>query len=48
MVKLLTHLGLYKDPLIINYNNFESMQHRKWKMSQINPQVANLIFVLYK
>ncbi|KAF5269596.1 hypothetical protein FQR65_LT05934 [Abscondita terminalis] len=47
LLKLLAHLGLYKDDEHLKHTHYESFDH-KWKVSKIDPFGTNVAFVLFK
>ncbi|KAL1497696.1 hypothetical protein ABEB36_008614 [Hypothenemus hampei] len=47
LLKLLAHLGLYKDEQPLTAENFENMRNRKWRTSLIDSFATNLAFILY-
>lgn len=49
VLKMLAHLGLYRDPQPLRASNFQEMlQNRLWRVSQISSFASNIAFVLYK
>lgn len=48
MLKMLSHLGLYKDEKHLLASDYNSNNDRKWKVSQIDPFGTNLAFVLHE
>lgn len=49
ILKLLAHLGLYKDENVLLHTNFNTMgSYRKWRVSQIDSFGSNLAFVLFR
>lgn len=46
LLKLLAHLGLYKDPSALTYQDFG--KPRKWRTSEIDAFATNVAFVLYE
>ncbi|KAK3930957.1 Multiple inositol polyphosphate phosphatase 1 [Frankliniella fusca] len=49
VLKMLAHLGLYRDPKPLRASNFPYMlQNRQWRVSQISSFASNIAFVLYK
>ncbi|XP_073834052.1 multiple inositol polyphosphate phosphatase 2 [Musca autumnalis] len=46
LLKLLAHLGLYKDPTPITYQDFG--KQRKWRTSEIDAFATNVAFVLFE
>lgn len=47
LLKMLAHLGLYKDPKALTKVSFDSNDH-KWRVSKIDAFGTNLAFVLYR
>ncbi|XP_060522327.1 multiple inositol polyphosphate phosphatase 1 isoform X2 [Cylas formicarius] len=47
LLKMLAHLGLYKDEQVLTSENFRAMDNRQWRTSQIDAFGTNLAFVLY-
>ncbi|XP_066137495.1 multiple inositol polyphosphate phosphatase 1 isoform X2 [Euwallacea fornicatus] len=47
LLKMLAHLGLYKDQIPLTADKFETMANRKWKTSLIDSFATNLAFLLY-
>lgn len=45
-MKLLSHLGLYKDDFVLTHNDFE--KKRMFKTSAIDPFASNIKFVLFE
>lgn len=48
LLKLLAHLGLYKDTETLTADNFHKMNDRKWKTSLIDSFGTNLAFISFK
>nr|CAD7440358.1 unnamed protein product [Timema bartmani] len=48
MLKMLSHLGLYKDNLTLLHDNYHMMEDRRWKVSNIDCFGSNLAFVLFR
>jgi hypothetical protein len=49
ILKLLAHLGLYKDENALLHTNFNTMgRYRKWRVSQIDSFGSNLAFILFR
>jgi predicted oxidoreductase (fatty acid repression mutant protein) len=49
ILKLLSHLGLYKDDFVLSHDTSEDLKSsRKWKTSQIDSFGANLVFVNFE
>lgn len=49
LLKMLAHLGLYKDENALLHSNFDTLgKYRKWRVSQIDSFGANLAFVLFR
>ncbi|XP_049811872.1 multiple inositol polyphosphate phosphatase 1 isoform X1 [Schistocerca nitens] len=49
MLKLLCHLGLYKDSGVLLHSNYDSMAgQRKWRVGKIDSFGSNLAFVLFQ
>lgn len=46
LLKLLAHLGLYKDKTPLTYRDFG--KERKWRTSNIDSFATNVAFVLYE
>lgn len=46
ILKLLAHLGLYKDDFKLTANDFN--RERKWKVSEIDAFGSNLFFILFE
>ncbi|XP_050297794.1 multiple inositol polyphosphate phosphatase 1 [Anthonomus grandis grandis] len=47
LLKMLAHLGLYKDAEPLTADKYDAMSERKWKTSLIDSFGTNLAFVLY-
>ncbi|CAG9767062.1 unnamed protein product [Ceutorhynchus assimilis] len=47
LLKILAHLGLYKDNEALTASNYDSMSNRKWKTSLIDSFATNLALLLY-
>nr|XP_023025072.1 multiple inositol polyphosphate phosphatase 1 [Leptinotarsa decemlineata] len=47
ILKMLAHLGLYKDEEVLTAKNYEHMSGRKWRTSLIDSFGSNIAFVLY-
>nr|XP_022917214.1 multiple inositol polyphosphate phosphatase 1-like [Onthophagus taurus]XP_022917215.1 multiple inositol polyphosphate phosphatase 1-like [Onthophagus taurus] len=47
LLKMLCHLGIYRDHNQLLANNFEENKNRQWKVSKIDPFGNNLAFILY-
>ncbi|CAH0564059.1 unnamed protein product [Brassicogethes aeneus] len=48
LLKMLAHLGLYKDEKILIANDYEKNGNREWKVSHIDAFATNLAFILHK
>lgn len=48
LLKMLAHLGLYKDADTLTASKYREMTNRKWKTSLIDSFATNLAFVLYE
>ncbi|XP_021914875.1 multiple inositol polyphosphate phosphatase 1-like isoform X2 [Zootermopsis nevadensis] len=49
LLKMLAHLGLYKDENALLHSNFNTVgKYRKWRVSQIDSFGANLAFILFR
>nr|CAD7408225.1 unnamed protein product [Timema poppensis] len=48
MLKMLSHLGLYKDNLTLLHDNYHMMEDRRWKVSNIDCFGSNLAFILFR
>ncbi|KAJ9592268.1 hypothetical protein L9F63_001164 [Diploptera punctata] len=49
MLKMLSHLGLYRDKQRLLHNNFAALlRDRKWRVSHIDSFGANLAFILFR
>lgn len=46
MLKLLSHLGLYKDDFTLTYREFD--KNRKWRVGKIDAFASNLLFVSFE
>jgi len=46
VLKLMAHLGLFKDDEHLRHNNYQQMKTRKWRTSEIDPFGANVALVL--
>ncbi|VEN59241.1 unnamed protein product [Callosobruchus maculatus] len=47
LLKMLAHLGLYKDEQPLTSESFSKMTNRQWKTSKIDSFATNLAFVLF-
>lgn len=49
VLKLLAHLGLYRDESALLHSNFHATgKHRKWRVGQIDSFGSNLAFILFR
>nr|CAI5859808.1 unnamed protein product [Callosobruchus analis] len=48
LLKMLAHLGLYKDAQPLTSESFSKMGNRQWKTSKIDSFATNLAFVLFE
>ncbi|KAJ4432670.1 hypothetical protein ANN_21293, partial [Periplaneta americana] len=49
LLKIMAHLGLYKDEEVLLHNNFNILNDkRKWRVSQVDSFGTNLAFVLFR
>lgn len=48
ILKLLAHLGLYKDEEDLRHDNFHKNLHRHWRVSKIDSFGSNIAAVLFK
>jgi hypothetical protein len=49
LLKLLAHLGLYRDESALLHSNFHAVgKHRKWRVGQIDSFGSNLAFILFR
>lgn len=47
ILKLLAHIGLYKDNIPLKSSNYNALTNREWKTSQIDAFASNIAFVLF-
>lgn len=50
MLKMLAHLGLYRDEARLTHDSYDTMDvdQRAWRVSRIDAFASNLVFVMYK
>ncbi|GLV32949.1 Multiple inositol polyphosphate phosphatase 2 [Carabus blaptoides fortunei] len=48
ILKLLAHLGLYRDPVPLQHDNFSLHRDRQWRVSKIDAFASNIAAILYK
>lgn len=48
MLKMLAHLGLYRDDFNLTHSDYDMADNRNWRVSRIDAFASNLVFVMYK